>query len=119
MVQSSYIHTLKGRLRINVSCLKGNKSRATTLEQDLRGLEGVRQVTANPMTGNVLIEYDSARLKHGYLVDWLCEHRYLAPMNGRVRHMEPQSGSPAFGMAQTLLWSAMETVFQRALVALI
>jgi cation-transporting ATPase I len=54
------LHTARGRLRIRVSGWSG-KGRQQ-LEAQLRQVQGVRSVQANPLTGNVLVQFDPARV---------------------------------------------------------
>lgn len=120
MIQSSYIHRIKGRLRVNVSCIKRNSQLAAQLERHLLSVEGLRQVIANPVTGNVLIHYDDERVWDGDLLNWLCQERYVAPRHeGFSEHPSTQCLPINAEMAKTLLLSTIEVLFQRALVALI
>ena len=76
---SPYFHVLDGRLRIKLPQVKGAPQRALAVEQLLRGLDGVTDVTANPITGNVLVLFTAAVIgqhdittalqKTGYLSD--------------------------------------------------
>jgi calcium-translocating P-type ATPase len=50
------LHALPGRLRVHLAGWEGGGQRH--IEQRLRRLAGVRCVQANPVTGNVLIDYD-------------------------------------------------------------
>ncbi len=58
-VSSSYVHTLEGRLRIKVPEVKGAPSKAQEVECHLAQSHGVDEVSANPVTGSVLILYNS------------------------------------------------------------
>jgi hypothetical protein len=65
---SPYLHILDGRLRIKLPQVKGAPQRALTVEQLLLGLDGVTDVTANPITGNVLVLFTSAVIdQHGII----------------------------------------------------
>ena len=55
-------HALPGRTRFHVPSLKGNLAAADRLEQTLSGIEGIRVVQANALTGNVLIEHEAERI---------------------------------------------------------
>ena len=120
VIQSSYVHTIKGRLRVNVSCIKRNRLLAAELERQLLSLEGINRVTANPVTGNVLIQYDAERLGHGYLLDWLCQQGYVIPRQGNLTGPQSATGMSLPADRRTrYIWSTMELVLQRALWALI
>jgi len=66
-------------LRIKLSQVKGAPQRVLAVEQLLLGLDGVTDVTANPITGNVLVLFTAAVIgqrdittalqKTGYLSD--------------------------------------------------
>jgi copper chaperone CopZ len=59
MIRAVYIHATNGRIRIHVAATKGSQSRAWEVERKLGCLPGLTEVKANPLTGNVLIRYDS------------------------------------------------------------
>ena len=61
---SSYFHLLEGRLRIKVPLIKRSPVKAAELEQLLRRMNGVAEVTANPITGNVLIFFNEEVINH-------------------------------------------------------
>src|ERR671925_565862 len=61
-VISPYFHALNGRLRIKVAELKGLPTKALEVEGQLRKIEGINHVRANPTTGNVLVLYDPAKI---------------------------------------------------------
>src|SRR5207249_3481760 len=66
-----YLHALDGRLRIKLVDVKGRAARAREVEERLRGLPGVELVTANPVTGNVLVLYDARRNGTDALIETL------------------------------------------------
>ena len=51
-------HFLPGRLRVKSGKVKNNLPFAREVERTLTGLQGVRGVEANPITGSVLLLYD-------------------------------------------------------------
>lgn len=53
------VHTIPGRIRVKVGALKGNADLARELEERLAAEPGVRRAEANPMTGSLLVLYDS------------------------------------------------------------
>ena len=56
-IVSSYVHALEGRLRIKVPELKGSSLKARDIEGHLGLCPGVEEVSANPVTGSVLVMY--------------------------------------------------------------
>jgi hypothetical protein len=55
---SSYVHALEGRLRIEIPEVKGAPLKAREIERHLVFCSGVEEVTANPITGSVLVLYN-------------------------------------------------------------
>jgi copper chaperone CopZ len=76
-VVSSYIHALNGRLRIKVAEIKGLRMKALEVEGQLRKIDGITQVRANPTTGNVLVLYDPARVGQDEILGALHRLGYL------------------------------------------
>lgn len=76
-VVSSYIHALEGRLRIKIPEVKGASLKAREVEQHLQLLTGMEEVSANPLTGNVLILYNSRLLSTREIIGALQDLGYL------------------------------------------
>jgi copper chaperone CopZ len=57
-IVSSYVHALEGRLRIKIPEVKGAPSKSREIERHLASCPGVEEVTANPVTGSVLVLYN-------------------------------------------------------------
>jgi copper chaperone CopZ len=53
-----YVHAINGRMRVKVPEVKRSVKFARRIEGWLGSMEGVREVRANPVTGNVLILHD-------------------------------------------------------------
>ncbi len=70
-VSAPYIHALDGRLRIELVGVKGSPTRALEIESRLRRYPGIHDVSANPVTGNVLILYDPVRLAQHEVIETL------------------------------------------------
>ena len=64
-VDSLYVHALEGRLRIKIPKVKGAAGEAQEVERHLRQFTGVEDVSANPITGNVLILYNPRLTEQG------------------------------------------------------
>jgi cation transport ATPase len=119
---SPYIHALNGRLRIKVVKIKGSAQKAMDVERRLREVEGVRDVQANPTTGNVLIRYSPETIAQSAVLDALQRLGYLrqdevVQTPDRVRHWALQGLGEA--MAETLVRTTMELAVQRLVSALI
>jgi hypothetical protein len=57
-----YVHAINGRIRVKVPEVKRSLAFARRIEGWLRSIEGIREVRANPVTGNVLILHDTDRI---------------------------------------------------------
>jgi copper chaperone CopZ len=75
---SPYLHILDGRLRIKLPQVKGAPQRALAVEQLLLGLDGVTDVTANPITGNVLVLFPAAVIGQHDIITALQKTGYLS-----------------------------------------
>lgn len=91
-VDSAYVHALAGRLRIKIPKIKGSGALAQELEEHLQEFTGIESVSANPITGNVLVLYNPHRIDQWNIILSLREAGYLAhaglPSSGLV---SPQS----------------------------
>lgn len=54
-----YLHLLDGRLRVKIPEVKRQPLNAARIEEALAKIDGIQSVTANPLTGNVLVLFDS------------------------------------------------------------
>jgi copper chaperone CopZ len=121
-VISPYFHALNGRLRIKVAELKGLPTKALEVEGQLRKIEGINHVRANPTTGNVLVLYDPAKIAQ-YEVLGALQHLGYLQENGAIQ--TPARGRPrgyeglGEAMAETLVRTTMELAVQRLVSALI
>ena len=86
-----YIHILDGRLRIRLGILKSNPTRADALAECLRRLKGIKEVTANPRTGSLLIQYDECQMSRDELL------ALLGAGAGRPVTNHPAATSPPAG----------------------
>jgi copper chaperone CopZ len=106
-----YLHVLDGRLRIKLPQVKGAPQRALAVERLLRGLDGVTDVTANPITGNVLVLFTSAVIGQHAIIAALQQTGYL-----RNAHTAEQSQT---SLISIVVHSALETVLERLVLACI
>jgi len=58
-----------GRIRIKTPYIKGKLINAHKLEKKLRAIAGVGLVSANALTGSILVYYDERTTKAGLIVD--------------------------------------------------
>ena len=57
-----YVHAIHGRIRVKVPEVKRSSTFARRIEGWLGSMEGIQEVRANPVTGNVLILHDPDRI---------------------------------------------------------
>jgi copper chaperone CopZ len=121
-VISPYIHALNGRLRIKVAEVKGSPIKALEVEGQLRRIDGIDHVRANPITGNVLVLYDPARIEQFEIFGALQRLGYLREnANFRTAAKSHPLAFDGLGeaMAETLVRTTMELAVQRLVSALI
>jgi len=116
-----YIHSLDGRLRIKLATVKGSPTKAVEIQGRLRCYPGIMNVSANPLTGNVLILYDHQKLAQHEVFETLRSLGYLrepVAAGGSTRTAFP---SPPVGkiLADTLARTTMELAVQGLIRALI
>ena len=123
---SQYLHVTGGRLRIKIPQVKNSRKAALKIELFLRSIDGITSVTANPLTGNVLVLFDSDCIKHEDVVETIRRHGYLEetkvqPRSRRVSHtnrvFRPDYASNI--VADIVLQKAVELTLRRALLALL
>jgi copper chaperone CopZ len=107
-----YVHMLDGRLRIKIPQVKNAPHRAGTVEQFLRGLEGVTDATANPTTGNVLVLFTSAVIRQDDIIAALRETGYL-------RESDHISAQDRKSLTSIVVQSVVELAIERLVLALI
>jgi copper chaperone CopZ len=121
-VISPYFHALNGRLRVKVAELKGLPVKALEVEGQLRKIDGINYVRANPTTGNVLVLYDPAKISQYEVLGALQRLGYLRE-NGNIRigarsQLRVYEGLGE-AVAETLMRTTMELAVQRLVSALI
>jgi copper chaperone CopZ len=127
MKNASYSHVTPGRLRIKVPKVKGSREVSSQVERILRGVDGVNSVTANPLTGNVLVLFDDRHLGHTDVIDILIMRGYLEKPQKVSRAANKRSSlervlHPEYvgkAVADVVLQTAVEFAVKRALLALV
>jgi copper chaperone CopZ len=109
---AKYCHIIAGRIRIKVPEVKGCHAMAGEVESQLAKLNGVAHVTANPVTGNVLVLFDSQVISHYHVVAVIKD---LNCLNGEAS-VSPRSHNH---VSQWLLRSVTELVLERAILAVL
>ena len=89
----SYIHTISGRIRIKIGKVRGAEDAARRLEEQLSVHTGVHVVQANPVTGNVLIEYDPEQAREREILKALRRLGWLT--RGHIDRSDLGSSNPS------------------------
>jgi hypothetical protein len=99
-----YVHAIDGRLRIKVPEVKRSAARAQQIEELFRGFDGIREVRANPITGNVLFLHDPGRIAAREIMGALISAGYLGMGidSGRARVEGP--GELVTTIAELVTW---------------
>jgi hypothetical protein len=113
-IVSSYVHALEGRLRIKIPEVKGAPSQAREVESHLQLLTGMEEVSANPVTGNVLILYNPSLLREDQIISTLQESGYLEKATPKS-----QGDGMVEMLTTTVASSLMEVALTRLVTALI
>ncbi len=119
---ASYVHALNGRLRIKILEIKGNPLRAQEIENQFNLMTGIRQITANPVTGSLLFIYDPHLLKQEEIWAVLREMGYFGDHSGGHPGFLDSAAGP-HGVVEkittTLASGLMEVALTRLVGALI
>ncbi len=110
MISTNYFHAIDGRIRIHIEEMKGSWEKARETAAKLTELEGILNVSANPTTGNVLINYDPRRMSQGDVLQALWGLGYLR--KGKLTVLNEQtrrSGRSELGDTVTRI--ALEALF--------
>jgi copper chaperone CopZ len=110
----AYVHAIEGRVRIKIPELKGSLERAQFLESCLLAVDGLRSVSANPTTGNVLILYEEETVTLDDIHDHLRKLGfYVQALAGRSSRLGSLSGV----VASSVFQMATEAALRRLLFA--
>lgn len=70
---SYYLHRTPGRLRIKTPTIKGNPEKTAGLKERIEGIRGISSTAVNPVTGSVVVHYDSAVIAEETVLGILAE----------------------------------------------
>ncbi len=77
-----YLHETPGRLRIKIPGLKGNARALESVRDELTDLVGVREVTANAMTGSIIVIHHRGALRTQDVLSLLEEQGHIDARSG-------------------------------------
>ncbi len=118
---SCYLHHVPGRLRIKTPSVKGCPARAREIEGKLGTIRGVTMVSANIITGSILITYDSASVNRDDILNVLSREGYFdytkAATQDHVFEKKLEKTGQALGKA--ILGMAIGKMFEGTPLALL
>jgi copper chaperone CopZ len=109
-----YLHVLDGRIRIKIPEVKRSPLKADEIEQTLRNIDGITDVKANPMTGNVLILFDSNTISSQQIMaklKQLCRLENQSDSSPSAQGSEPQIAAQ---ITESFLSKATEVLVSKA-----
>jgi hypothetical protein len=117
-----YLHALDGRIRVKSPQVKGAPHKASALEQQLRMHSGLTEVTVNPVTGSILVLYDTQQLAQQHVFDLLrAVNCFPAVTTMPVSPLPVPKTVAEFGqgLLRTVAMSTMEFAVQRLVYAIL
>lgn len=119
---ATYLHALDGRIRVKRTLIKGAPHKAVVLEQQLRAYSGIAEVTANPITGSVLVLYDPQQLEQQEVFDLLrAVNCFPEEASAAVAIVSPPKSVAEFGqgLLRTVATATVEFAVQRLVYAIL
>jgi hypothetical protein len=110
---TDYLHVLDGRMRIKINEVKGSSAAAEEVTRYLLSFHGIDEVNANPITGNVLILYNTKQISQDGILTLLQDAGYLQ------RTAWVPAARSGEGLVSVLAKAVMETALQSMVMALI
>jgi hypothetical protein len=99
-----YVHAIEGRLRIKVPEVKRRPAQARQIEDLFHAVEGIREVRANPITGNVLFLHDPGRIAARQILGALIAAGYMG-MGIDAGGARPEgAGEVVASIAEVITW---------------
>ena len=119
MTNSNYLHTAEGRLRIKIAGLKRSPETSAAVESNLRSLDGVNHVNANPLTGNLLVLFEPEDTNHEQIINHLKQQGYL-----KAPQKSPKADGGAYNgvtkaISEMIIQMAVEAALKRLIFAMI
>jgi len=114
---SHYIHHIPGRLRLKSPRLKRNPGEGAALQALLGERGGIRSCEVNPVTGSMLVQYDTAETSVGGIWELLEERGYELHREPAAEPSQPAAMVDKVGKA--VVGAVIEKVVERSALALI
>ena len=104
-----YVHAIEGRLRIKVPEVKRSPAVARRVEGQFRAIDGILEVSANPVTGNVLFHFEPDQIEPYAIMGTLVTLGYMK----EIALDRPIAGPGAGALPARLADHAGSTLAQR------
>ena len=118
-MNSNYVHTAEGRLRIKITGLKRSPETSATVESNLRSLDGVNHVNANPLTGNLLVLFEPEDTNHEQIINHLKQQGYLKTSQKAPKAVGGEFNGVTKAISEMIIQMAVEAALKRLIFAMI
>lgn len=108
-----YYHEVPGRVRVKCPNLKGDQGLCRTAEAVLGREAGIERVSANPVTGSIIINYNAKAATSKQVLELLTRHGYFHP--ARVVTIEQKLNKPVEQIGQAVSKAVVAAVVERML----
>lgn len=123
----SYVHHVRGRLRVRSRHLKGDRIAAQAICDALRSIEGVTEAVANPSTGSITVRYEHRRVAMATIWQVLHQEGVVASASpaivegdeGSVVRVNGEGPTPAQRLVDALVGLVVDKVLERSTLALL
>ena len=122
---SYYVHKVPGRVRVRIPQLRNHPQRTQRVCRLLESQDGIETISANALTGSVVVRFDTDRLDDAQILDLLSEnglfdHQLAIPADEHIDRAATRAGQ-AMGrvLASWVLGKALESNGLSLLAALI
>jgi hypothetical protein len=119
LTNSNYVHMAQGRLRIKITGLKRSPETSVAIESNLGSLGGVTQVTANPLTGNLLVLFEPEDTSHEQIINHLKLEGYLKSVQKAPKADGGDYNGVTKAISEMVIQMAVEAALKRFIFAII
>jgi len=116
-----YVHEVPGRLRVKSPFIKGNTPSTEEIESLVKKLPGIVSVSSNPVTGSVVVNYDSTSISSQEILMMFSREGYFDPSKAVRRDTQLQDKLTPTGrfIGKALLGLLIEMAFEGSPLALL
>lgn len=109
-----YLHVVPGRVRVKIPIIKGDERKAQDIESNLANLTGIQSVSANSLTGSVVVCYDSNLADSDHILQALKRQGYFDETKVMTNDQYIQNAASKVGQSigRALFGLAIEKAFE-------